>query len=134
MCFMLYLASARNIPLSLWSKTNPKVAFNEPLIKPKHFSKNNIFYVNSTECCGCGFRQEVDVLHPDFSEKNEKDKNQIQLYEHILGFLNQEDFIELFGCWAGGEDNLENSREIRVIDLIDDDFYFAENELITVKK
>ncbi len=134
MCFMLYLASDSEIPLSLWSKTNQNVCFTKPVIKPPQFSKKNILYVNSTECCGCGFKQEDDVLHPDFSEIDEKIKNQCQLHKHLSNFLNEETSIELFGCWAGSENDLEKQREIQVDELLKDDFYFAENELITVVK
>ncbi len=131
---MLYLGSDKHIPLILWSEKNPNVAFNNPVTKPKHFSKKNVYYVNSTECCGCGFRQKNDVLHPDFTEIEEKNKNQRQLYEHLSSFLSDENDIELFGCWAGSENDVTEKREINVSELLKEDFYFAENELVKVRK
>jgi hypothetical protein len=131
---MLYLASDKIIAKTLWSKSNPNVCVTEPRTIPKHFSKKYIYYINSTECCGCGFRQENDAFYPDFSEIESKNKNQLQLYETLYELLNGENYVELFGCWAGGEDDLEEKREIAVGELLKDEFYFMENELITVKK
>lgn len=131
---MLYLASDSKIPLVLWSQKNPQVGFNLSTIKPQVFSKKNIYFVNSTKCCGCGFRQENDLLHPDFSEIDEINKNQIQLHEYIKYFLEDEESVELFGCWAGSEDELQSKKTIRVDILTNPEFYFVENELLEVYK
>ena len=134
MCFMRDMASDNEIPTSVWNQSNPSVCFNNNGIKPPHFSKKNIYYVNSTDCCGCKFKQEDDALCPDFSEIEEVNKNQYQLHEHLTDFLKDETTIELFGCWAGSENDLEKRREIQVDELLKDDFYFPENELIRVYK
>lgn len=131
---MLYLGSDNLIPIDEWNQENPKVAFNDPVMKPEHFSKANVYFVNSTECCGCGFKQKIDVQYVDLSESENKSENQSQLHKHISKFLESENFIELFGCWAGSENDLETKREVQISELIEDDFYFAENELVIVKK
>lgn len=130
---MLYLGSDNFIPISEWNEDDPKVAFNYPVTKPEHFSKRNVYYVNSTECCGCGFRQKIDVQYLELSESENKNDNQTQLHKHVAKFLETENFIELFGCWAGSENDLETRKEINVSELLGEDFYFAENEIVTVK-
>ncbi|HEX8251269.1 MAG TPA: hypothetical protein VF599_24060 [Pyrinomonadaceae bacterium] len=131
---MLYLASDQEIPLTLWSKENANVCINLPVFTPKHFSKKHVYFVNSSECCGCGFRQEEDVSYPDFSEIESTNKNQAQLYKQLSDLLKCEDSVELFGCWAGSEEDLENRKEIRLSDFLNESFYFNENELLVVMK
>lgn len=132
---MLYLGSDQHLQTVEWTEENPKVTISEiesNQIKPKHFSKNNVSYVASMEGCGCGFRQEFDFNYPDFSEIEVKKENQNQLHKQLKELLEKEISLELFGTWAGGEEECEVKKEIKVDDLLKDDFYFAENELIVI--
>ncbi len=67
MCFMLYLGSDKELEISKFDFANPKVQVTEIKKKShpvtKHFSKTNVYYVASTEACGCSFKQEEDVFN-----------------------------------------------------------------------
>ncbi len=142
MCFFLYLASANNLKTEDWKIENPQVVIDSKsdisFGKIEKFKKENIYIVSSTEGCGCGFRQKIDVEYPDYIEaveKIEKDKNQKQLFELLRKILKTEDYIELFGCWAGDEESeIEFQREIIIDELLEKTFYFREKELIKVAK
>lgn len=138
MCFALYLGSDNDLNVFEWNTKNPQAAVHEIkgvfASKPKHFTKKNVYSVSSSETCGCGFRQETDVNFPDLSEIESKNKNQKDLFNIVNEILDEENFVELFGCWAGGEQEIESQREIQVDELIEKDFYFNENELIKVTK
>ncbi len=142
MCFFLYLASANNLETKDWEIENPQVVIDSKsdisFDKTEKFKKENIFVISSTEGCGCGFRQEFDVKYPDCVEavqKIEKDKNQQQLCELLTKVLKNEDYVELFSCWADDEESeIEFQREIILDELLEETFYFREKELIKVAK
>lgn len=142
MCFFLYLASDNKLETEVWKEENPKVGISSKsdisFGGEEKFKKENIYFVSSTEGCGCGFRQKFDVEYPDYIEitqKLEKDKNQQQLFELIKKLLINEDSIELYGCWAGSEDSeIEFQRVIKLNELVEETFYFQEDELIKVTK
>lgn len=74
------------------------------------------------------------MLSPDSSEIESTTTNQKQLYNLILANLREEDSIEIFGAWAGDEDVLEGKSEALAEDLLKEDFYFKEKELLIVRK
>lgn len=142
MCFFLYLASDKKIETEEWEEENPKVVIcskgDISFGKTEKFTKENNYYVSSSEGCGCGFRQKFDVEYPDYLEveqKIEKEKNQRQLFERLRKLLKDEDYIELFGCWDGDQElEIEFQREIIIDELLSNTFYFREKELIKVTK
>lgn len=142
MCFFLYLASDNKIETEEWKEKNPKVGISSKsdisFGEEEKFKKENIYFVYSTEGCGCGFRQKFDVEYSDFFEtvqKVEKDKNQQQLFELMQKVLKNEEYIELFGCWDGDQESeIEFRREIKLIELLEESFFFREKELIKVIK
>jgi hypothetical protein len=49
--------------------------------------------------------------------------------------LKDESSIEIYACWAGSENEpIKSRREIIVSEIIKDDFFFNEDELIVVEK
>lgn len=142
MCFFLYLASNNELKTKEWNEENLEVVISSKIDisfgETEKFKKENIYFVSSTEGCGCGFRQKFDVEHLDYLEidqKLEKDKNHHQLFELIKKILVNEDYIELFGCWDGDQETkVEFRREVKLDVLSSETFYFREKELIKVTK
>ncbi len=67
------------------------------------------------------------------SEQNKVKENQLQLTNLLKTLLEKEQSIELYGSWAGDDDKLESSKIISVNELLENEFYFEEKELLTVK-
>jgi len=137
---MLYLASERECSTNSWDETNPRFFVakeNTYSIEPvkRQFSKPNVYYVGSHEGCGCGFRQTCYEMVDDQEEINQAARNQKHLFEFVSARLEDENFIELYACWAGSESEpFQSKREIIADELLKDDFYFKEDELIIVRK
>ena len=142
MCFFLYLASDNKLETEEWEEKNPKVVISSKgdisFVETEKFTKENIYFVSSSEGCGCGFRQKFDVEYPDYLEieqKVEKDKNQQQLFELMQKVLKNEEYIELVGCWDGDQESeIEFRREIKLEELLEESFFFREKEFIKVTK
>ena len=143
MCFTLYMASDNECPMSSWDKDAPAfyverqegtgALFYGGL--DTKFSTKYWYYLGSSEGCGCGFSQADDIKYPDFTEREGIRKNQQDLFSYISKCLENETFIELYGCWAGSETRKSYTRrEIKVQEIVNEDFFFAEDELITVRK
>ena len=68
-------------------------------------------------------------------ERESKRENQRRLADYLATCLEDEESIELFGCWSGDEQEAPvREREIDVADLLDERFFFIEKERIVVKK
>lgn len=139
MCFVLYLGSDLPRPLIDWDESQPRFHVKaddaDAQIASKHFSKRNVYYVGSNEGCGCGFRQEFDVMIEDAAELAKHSENQAQLHGYVKQCLEDEKTIELYGCWSGDESlSLEHERSITVEELLQDDFWFAERQRTIVTR
>lgn len=139
MCFVLYMASDRDRPPVTWDDAKP--AFHVMADDPDaervrgQFAKKNVYYLGSDNGCGCGFQRENDWLSSDPKERASKQQNQKLLAGYLAGCLNDEDGVELFGCWSGDEQETPvRRREISVSDLLGEEFFFIEKEHILVTK
>jgi len=146
MCFVLYMASdqlRRAIP---WDEQNPRfhVKANDADAQKtrSHFSKRYIHYLGSDNGCGCGFKRGPDWVM-DQTELDEMElkkiasceDNQRRLHDYLVECLQDEETIELFGCWSGDEGlPTEKTRIVDVSTLISTDFWFEEREHITITK
>jgi hypothetical protein len=58
-------------------------------------------------------------------------ENHKHLFEFVADCLNDENSIEIYACWAGSENESSKSKnDIIVSEIIKDDFFFNEDELI----
>jgi hypothetical protein len=74
-------------------------------------------------------------MSDDPKERESKGENQKRLASHLAGCLEDEDCVELFGCWSGDEqEEPVRQREIAVHELLDENFFFIEKEHVIVKK
>mgnify|MGYP001202638673 CR=1 FL=1 len=139
MCYSLYMASDRERPEVPWDEAKPAFYVNasDPDAERARgqFTKKKLYYLGSDEGCGCGFQRENDWMSEDPKERDAKRENQLRLASYLSSCLEDEDAIELYGCWSGGEeDEPVRTREIVVADLRDEHFFFIESERIVVKK
>ena len=141
MCFVLYMASDRVRRTILWDEKQPQFhvkADDADARKTRsQFTKQNIYYIGSSDSCGCGFRREPDWVldQGDGEEKRSKQENQRHLHAYLRECLQDEDEIELFGCWSGEEgQQADTKRAIFVDELITQEFFFDERERILVKR
>ena len=143
---MMYLGSDIKRPTNTWNEADPQFYVEEKNLQyssekqdeieqvKSNFSKENIYYVGSHEGCGCGFRQEWFWMQ-DEEDVEKTSKNQRQLFDYVSECLIDEDVIEIYACWAGSENDPAKSKsEIFVGELIKPDFFFKEDELISVIK
>lgn len=107
-----------------------------------HFSKPEIQYIGSSTHCGCGF---PSVMQDSSGEwyywlDSVKDAEEIASNRHeceelcdVLAQLD-EDYVELYGVWAGNEGKEPLIREeIALADIRRDLFRFKEGGFYTVK-
>lgn len=128
-------APCRLIP---WNAGNPSFHVTANSADSKrmsiHFTKPHVFYLGSHEGCGCGFRRE----HYNFNDPDDAsatDTTQEQLHKYLGECLENQDFIELYGCWSGEEsESADHYREVTINDLKSDHFFFLERELTKVVK
>ena len=135
MCHVLYMASDKERPLVSWddSRRGFHVRTGDEVTLP-HLTKPHIRYLGSDESCGCGFQHLPLSMIEDEAQRLKVKDNQAGLARYLATCLADEESIELFTCWNGDEAHpLEHRREIRVSDLLKDDFEFMEKELVTVR-
>ena len=133
------MASDHDRPEIAWDDAKP--AFH---VKPSdpdaerargQFTKKKLYYLGSDEGCGCGFQRENDGVGDDPKRRESKRENQLRLADYLTACLEDEETVELYGCWSGEEqDEPVRKREIVVADLRDERFFFIERERILVKK
>lgn len=139
MCFLLYLASSKVRPAIAWDEKQPGflVKIDDPEVEKvrSHFSRPHIHYLGSSDGCGCAFRRDPDWVFAGEEEARKQliQESQLRLYRYLSECLQDEEAVELYGCWAGDEGlPIENDRVIGVEELIDPGFYFRERERLVV--
>jgi hypothetical protein len=135
MCHVLYMASDKERPLVSWDDAHRgfHVALRDGVAVP-HLTKPHIRYLGSDQGCGCGFQTAGLAMIDDKEQRAIVRKNQEGLARYLSECLSDEEFIELFTCWNGDEAlPLERRRELRVEELLEDEFEFGEKELIVVR-
>lgn len=136
MCYVLYMASDKIRPLIPWGETSPAFHVKADDVDAEktrpHFSKKYIYYLGSDEGCGCGFPREYDnMLEPE--ELISIRENQRQLVSYLTSCLQDESFLELYGCWSGDEDAATTCRQSMTIDeMAGETFAFLEGQHTTV--
>lgn len=145
MCFMLYAGSAKPIPQSEWNREAPAVSVRSLLENERtiieHFASPEIQFIGSTSGCGCDFpwillqdgEWPVDENPETDLEYEETGRLNRQALAYLLNGLD-EDFVELYGVWAGQESKPPLFREqISLKRTLDSDFRFRERGFYEVR-
>jgi hypothetical protein len=142
MCFTLYLATNKPMPTISFDANNP--SFNTSEIEVIDQALRNIFTkpylknLGSNEGCGCGFRQSfpnngswIPVINENEEILNNKDHQ--SLVDYILQNNQKEKSVEILACWNDNyQAPIEFRDTIKLIEILDMDFYFKENGLYTL--
>ena len=135
---MLYAGTSNPIPRKAWREDALDISVqslegNEQQIRA-HFSKPAVQNIGSTSCCGCDFPnamfQNGGWPEIEYSERDEEQSQSDQFNREALVKLLRtidEDWIELYGIWAG--DCMETPvvrEEVFAQNLLDLHFYFKE--------
>ena len=106
MCWALYAASDRELPVIAWDNSAPafytsQIDEHDSAIKSQ-FSLSNIVYLGSHEGCGCGF----------FNDEEPQDQaiSCSTLAEYLTRARSSGAAVEVFLCWEGGQGNPASSR------------------------
>jgi len=135
MCHVLYMASDKERPLVSWDDAQRgfHVTTWDQGTLP-HLTKPHLRYLGSDQGCGCGFQHLPRSLMEDEEQRNGVRLNQQGLARYLAECLADEESIELFTCWNGDEaEPLKRRREIRLAELLEDDFEFEEKEVVIVR-
>ena len=139
MCFALYLASDRAVPIIPWDEstrhlhTEPVDADNLEVLQ--RFKFPNVCYVGSDTHCGCGFRYATyqdgswpgEEWYPEDDSSIEAQSNHEQLVRFIKDNFPDRDTIELYGAWDGLPTGPILSEQTIPLDrVLDLGFYFRE--------
>jgi hypothetical protein len=112
MCALLFAGTKEPLPRRKSIQQSPDISVqslggDEELVN-QHFSKPEVQNIGSTSGCGCDFPsamfQNGGCPEIEYSEKDEEQLESEQFNRKALfGFLRtiKEDFIELYGVWAG---------------------------------
>jgi hypothetical protein len=135
MCHVLYMASDKERPLVAWDDAQRGfhvTPWDQGALP--HLTKPHLRYLGSDQGCGCGFQHAALSWTEDEEHRSSVRKNQQGLARYLAACLMDEESIELFTCWNGDETQpLKRRREIRVADLLEDEFEFEEKEVVVVR-
>ncbi len=140
MCFVLYMAAPRSLPLIKWDEKNPALHIEElgegELEVQKHFSLPYCYHVGSDTFCGCGFRNasyqngswpDEEWQPDDFDEDGDMQAMHEQLTRFLRRQLRPDDAVEFYGLW---EDDLSLSSlsdlQIELPRLTESEFFFRD--------
>ncbi|WP_367874562.1 hypothetical protein [Luteolibacter sp. Populi] len=138
MCYILYMASDKILPLIPYDPEQRAFCVQEPGsyggdIRTQ-FTKAHVYELGSDQGCGCGFPGEHDWMNEDPEKLAATRDNQERLSRYLAACLEDEDSLELYGCWNGDESLPPvRHREITPQDVLGERFHFIEKEHILVK-
>ena len=145
MCFVLYIASNKPLPIIPWDP-DADCVHTEDLPEAavafrSHFTGRHVYYVGSDTNCGCGYRHATynNGSWPDEEWRLEDDAREAQpnherLVRLIREHLEGEESCELYGVWDGSSiDPAVCHLDITLQGLQELDFCFRERCHYTVQ-
>jgi len=139
MCLTLYIGSDQELKQIEWNIEHPAlnaVPLGEFDEKAKViFSAANLLSIGSDQGCGCGFRHALvqgdEWLIVEEDDLKETQRNHRELVDYIKNVGGD---IEIYACWNGDiPDEPQSIEEIKINDILEEDFYFKENGLYRVR-
>ena len=107
MCRLLFLASDRPLPEIPWDPLNPSFHVRRPQAGEgtveTHFSKPHIYYVGSSQMCGCGFAIPDSPIEDtyDQTEYESAVEDLARFVDYLRNVLTPFDTFELYQAWDG---------------------------------
>lgn len=135
MCLLIFIGADHSLPLKPWQDDKHDfyvraLSEKEKIIR-NYFSVPHIRYVGTEEGCGCPFNygREYPQCEDDPDELALAERSLYKLVEYIKTNKVQ----QIFSCWGGEfEKPPKNSRKIKVEYILQKDFIFKEQELLTI--
>lgn len=133
---VVYLASRTALPLIPWQQDRP--AFNvSALTEPeqsvrRHFIPPHICQAGSHTGCGCGFN-EGRQFPEYFSDPAAERVGALKSSSQLAGYIREHRVEQIYSCWSGEENEpKESERRIKPDELIAEDFFFRQRELLII--
>jgi hypothetical protein len=131
-----YIASHSPLPLIPWQQDAPafnvtELAEHEQAVV-RHIALPHVHQVGSHTNCGCGFNEGRE--HPEVYEDQAAARRDALESSSLLARYVREHHVEqIYSCWSGDEgEPREFERRIAPDDLVADDFFFRERELLII--
>lgn len=141
MCYALYLATDKPLPISQWNPDAPGVCVvhwdeRKDNAVRRHFSKPNVQYVASTSGCGCDFPFAM-LVNEWFQPADPNEKPNIRKSRHGLVDLlrkSGEPVVEAYGVWEGDQHKQPRCRELIDLDkILNPEFFFKEQGFYEIR-
>jgi hypothetical protein len=136
MCWVLYLAADRPLPLRSFDPGSP--AFNVTELEGREvavrsqFSRPFVYALGAHTGCGCGFdRDQANPRHP--AELQATEKALEALHAYLREALDMGGTLELFACWDGDQAATPDQRwQRRLVDFHPQMAWFPDRTFIEV--
>ena len=134
MCIVAFIASRSPLPLIPFQEDAP--AFNvtelteheRPVLL--HLTLPEVRHAGSHTSCGCGFNE--GRQYPDADRAGER-VDALESSARLARYVREHRVGQIYSCWSGDEgEPQESERHINPQDLIADDFFFRERELLII--
>lgn len=130
MCKMVFIGTNLELPEMPWDEN--KKDFHVERISDefkdvkRHFRTKNIYYVGTSEGCGCRFILNPEWLNEGDKEEEKENLNFVRqsnrLVDLVADNVSKENEVELYCCWAG--DYESNFEDVETIQVSDKDFRY----------
>jgi len=81
-----------------------------------------------------GWPEEWMIEHGECEPPEDHVKDHQELHDLVVSLIDDDGYVELFGCWDGDEqDRAEHEEEIPASRLLDKGFWFRERGLYRIK-
>jgi hypothetical protein len=148
MCFVLYMATPRPVPLINWDEKNPSLHIEDlgesEVAVAGHFTLPHCYHAGSDTFCGCGYRNasyqngswpEEEWQPDDYDSDGDKQAMHEKLVSFIRAELLPTDSVEFYGLW---EDDLTlpalSDQEIDLSRLTESSFFFRDRGRYRIKQ
>jgi hypothetical protein len=136
MCMVAYIASRSPLPLIPFQENAP--AFNvtelteheRPVLS--HLALPHVRQAGSHTSCGCGFNEGRE--HPEVHDDPAAERaDALESSARLARYVREHRVEQIYSCWSGDEgEPQEFERHITPEDLVAEDFFFRERELLII--
>ncbi len=138
MCWVLYLAADRELPLVPWTEQSP--AFNVQALEETElgvtaqFSKPHVYAIGAHTRCACGFdRGQANPDVPDELPASEASLSALAAY--LRDALQGGGSLELYSCWWGDQAATPDQRlQLRVVDFTTTMEWFPDRTFAAIQQ
>jgi len=136
MCMVAYIASRSPLPLIRFQETAP--AFNVTELTERerivlsHLTLPHARQAGSHTSCGCGFNE--GRQYPEVHDQPSVEcAAALESSARLARYVREHSVEQIYSCWSGDEGEPQESvRHISPEDLVAEDFYFRERELLII--